>query len=360
MPSLTMTYTGLVNGDTPATFGASPNTAPTIGTTATGASHFGTYPITASAAVDPDYTISYTAGTLTVTAVPLTIAANNKSMTYGGSLPSLTASYTGLVNGDSSASLTTQPTLSTAPANSPAGSYTITASGAVDPDYTISYVTGALAIGKAALTITADNKSMVVHGSVPALTWKPSGLVNGDANVTVFNTPNTAPNCSTTATSASLAGSYTITCSGAANPNYTITYVAGNVFVQYRFDGFLQPINDTGHTQTCGSPCPLSVFKAGSTVPVKFVLKDTSGNVLVPGPSATMPVWMVPQDLGTTTSPIDESIYTDTPTPGDMFTWDGSQYHFNWKTTGFKAGHIYFIGAILDDGEVVTVNIGLK
>jgi hypothetical protein len=201
---------------------------------------------------------------------------------------------------------------------------------------------------------------MTVHAAVPALTWTPTGLVNGDSKATVFNSPNTAPTCSTTATSASAAGSYTIICAGAVDPNYSISYTPGNVFVQYRFDGFLQPINDTAHMQTCGSPCPLSVFKAGSTVPVKFVLKDVNGNVIVPGTGATMPVWMMPQDLGTSTAPIDESTYTDTPTPGDLFTWDGSQYHFNWKTTGFKAGHIYFIGAILDDGEVITVNIGLK
>src|SRR5205085_1572804 len=37
------------------------------------ASHFGSYPITASGAVDSDYTISYAAGTLSVTAAPLTI-----------------------------------------------------------------------------------------------------------------------------------------------------------------------------------------------------------------------------------------------------------------------------------------------
>ena len=53
----------------------------------------------------------------------------------------------GFVNGDTSASLTTQPTLTTtATASSQyrGGPYTITASGAVDSDYTISYVSGML------------------------------------------------------------------------------------------------------------------------------------------------------------------------------------------------------------------------
>ena len=53
------------------------------------------------------------AGTLTVTPAPLTITANNQTKAYGAAVPALTASYTGFVNGDTSASLTTQPTLTT-------------------------------------------------------------------------------------------------------------------------------------------------------------------------------------------------------------------------------------------------------
>ena len=53
----------------------------------------------------------YVAGTLTVTPAALTITADNQTKVYGAALPTLTASYTGFVNGDTSASLTTQPTL---------------------------------------------------------------------------------------------------------------------------------------------------------------------------------------------------------------------------------------------------------
>ena len=76
----------------------------------------------------------------------MTITADNQTKVYGAALPTLTASYTGFVNGDTSASLTTQPTLSTtATAHSHIRqSYAITASGAVDPDYSITYVAGSL------------------------------------------------------------------------------------------------------------------------------------------------------------------------------------------------------------------------
>ncbi len=54
------------------------------------------------------------------------------SKVYGAALPALTATYSGLVNGDTAASLTTAPSLSTtATAASPviSGGYPITAAG---------------------------------------------------------------------------------------------------------------------------------------------------------------------------------------------------------------------------------------
>ncbi|MGA2257954.1 MAG: MBG domain-containing protein, partial [Thermoguttaceae bacterium] len=207
-------------------------TQPTLTTTATAASHVAgsPYPITASGAVDPDYTISYVAGTLTVTAAPLTITAVNKTKVYGAALPTLTASYAGFVNGDTSASLTTQPTLiTTATASSHvAGSpYPITASGAVDPDYTISYVAGTLTVTAAPLTITANNQTKVYGAPLPTLTASYAGFVNGDTSASLT----TQPMLTTTATTSSPVGTYPITVSGATSPDYTITFVAGTLTV---------------------------------------------------------------------------------------------------------------------------------
>ena len=95
-----------------------------------------------------DYTLPTTAsGAGHITPAALTITANNQTKVFGAALPTLTASYSGFVNGDSAASLTTQPTLTTtATASSPVGPYPITASGAVDANYSISYVSGTLTI----------------------------------------------------------------------------------------------------------------------------------------------------------------------------------------------------------------------
>ena len=151
LPTFTATYVGFVNGDT----SASLTTQPTFTTSATASSHVSgsPYAITASGAGDSDYSISYVAGGLTVTPVALVISANDQTKVYGAALPTLTASYSGLVNGDTPASLTTLPTLTTtatASSHVSGNPYSITASGAVDSDYTISYVAGSLTITGAA------------------------------------------------------------------------------------------------------------------------------------------------------------------------------------------------------------------
>jgi hypothetical protein len=84
---------------------------------------------------------------------PLTVRANNNSKVYGAVLPTLAASYSGFVNGDTAASLGAGATLSTAAnASSPVGLYTITASGAISTNYALAYVNGTLAVTQSLAT----------------------------------------------------------------------------------------------------------------------------------------------------------------------------------------------------------------
>ena len=79
-------------------------------------------------------------------------------------MPTLTASYTGSSMATAPASLTTQPTLmttATAASSTDGGPYPITASGAVDSDYSITYASGLLTVTPVALTITADNQTKI-------------------------------------------------------------------------------------------------------------------------------------------------------------------------------------------------------
>jgi Ca2+-binding RTX toxin-like protein len=145
LPALTASYSGFVNGDDPTDL----ITLPTLSTPATASSHVADspYPITAAGAASSDYTISYVAGLLQITPVPLTITADDKTKLQGDPVPPLTVTYAGFVNGDDEADLITPPNLSTtATAASDPGTYPIFVSGATSSDYAISHANGTLTV----------------------------------------------------------------------------------------------------------------------------------------------------------------------------------------------------------------------
>ena len=214
-PVLTVSYNGLVNGET----ALSP--APSVSTVADQLSGVGTYDITASG-TSPNYQISFVKGTLSVNKKALTVTAENKSKIYGESNPVLTVSYNGLVNGETA--LSPAPSVSTiADQSSVVGTYDITANGTA-PNYDITFVKGTLTVNKKALTVTAENKSKIYGEVNPALTVTYNGLVNGE---TVLSP---APTISTIADQSSVVGTYDITANGTAS-NYDITFVKGTLSV---------------------------------------------------------------------------------------------------------------------------------
>ena len=133
--------------------------------------------------------------------------------------------------------------------------------------------------------------------------------------------------------------------------------VNGSYRAVYRFDGFLQPINDTAHSQVCGAPCPVSIFKGGSTVPTKFQLKDINGNAVQ---ANTLPLWVAPQMGSSTSASVDEGVYSDPATSGSTYKYSIPQYVYTWGTKGFTAGYYWRIGVTLDDGQTYYVYIGLR
>ena len=210
-------------------------TPPVCTTTATNTSPVGTYPITCAGAVDANFTITYVAGSMSVTPAPLTIWASNNTMIYGGVPPAITASYVGLVAGDTAATFSippnVAPTCTTAPVltgTTPIGIYPSTCTGAVDPNYTISYVAGKVTVAKAALTITSTVTRPYGTANPSPLPLTPTGLVNGDT----LSTLGIVVTCTTTAIPTSPVATYPITCTGpASTTNYNITYPAGTLTV---------------------------------------------------------------------------------------------------------------------------------
>jgi hypothetical protein len=107
--------------------------------------------------------------------------------------------------------------------------YASTCGGAVDANYTISYVPGVVTVDPATLTITASSPAMNYGATAPTITPLYSGFENGDGASSLSG----QPTCSTTATSSSPPSppTYRSSCSGASDPNYAISYVPGAVTV---------------------------------------------------------------------------------------------------------------------------------
>ncbi len=245
LPTLSYHVTGFLNGDSVAGLTKQPTLAcPTAGST----SPAGTYSIVfTSPPADPDYVISppltapqYVNGTLTISPARLLLFANPATMVYGAAtLPTLNYSVSGLVNGDTqSAVIATPPTLITTAkaailgqpeSGSHVGSYAIHIGNAVvSSNYTVSYVANYVRVTPATLTVTADNKYMLVGSALPPLTVSYAGFVNGDTAASLA----VKPIAKTTATSASPAGRYLITAGGAYDADYSFKYKPGILTVE--------------------------------------------------------------------------------------------------------------------------------
>ncbi len=127
------------------------------------------------------------------------------------------------------------------------------------------------------------------------------------------------------------------------------------VKMPYIFSGFFRPINDTNFFPEKSS----SVFKTGSTVPVKFQIRKYDGMIVQ---SEKPPQWLTPKIGSSMQAVVDEPAYNVEATSVSEYRWDpeSQQYIYNWNTKGLKAGYWYEIYAKLDDGNTYSVKIGLK
>jgi hypothetical protein len=123
--------------------------------------------------------------------------------------------------------------------------------------------------------------------------------------------------------------------------------------VIYRWDGFLQPINDTAHQTGTNT----SIFRAGSTVPVKFQLKRADGTGVQ---ANTLPLWLTPARGSSTAGALNETVYGDPSSSGNTYRGDSQQYIYNWGTPGNGVNYYWRVGVTLDDGQTYYVNIGLR
>jgi len=121
------------------------------------------------------------ARTLTVNKAALTVRAADATRPYGVENPAFSATYSGFVNGDTQASLSGSPALSTAAiATSPVGTYPIVAAAGTlaSPNYGFTFVNGVLTVAKATATVILGGLSTTYDGTQKAATATtvPAGL----------------------------------------------------------------------------------------------------------------------------------------------------------------------------------------
>jgi hypothetical protein len=287
-------------------------------------------------AANPNYALDFAGSNLTVTPATLQVTADPQTKVYGNADPTFTYGVTGLKLSDTRAGVLTGALARDAGetvVGSPFGikKGTLAANG----NYTIDYTGSNLTITARPITVTANPQTKVIGAADPTLTYKVTGTLVGTDSFSgaLSRAPGEA------------IGTYAINQGTLSlGSNYTLTYVGALLSIQYGWNGFLQPINDTAHQIGASE----SLFKLGSTVPVKFQLKNASGGIVQ---ASALPQFTRSANRGA----CDATVAAETPATDPAFTsstyrWDTNQYIYNFSTKGLSAGE-YRIYAVLDDGS---------
>jgi FtsP/CotA-like multicopper oxidase with cupredoxin domain len=216
--------------------------APLNGTLVNGSAIFtlttpaaGSHTLSANYAAQGAFGASSANGALVVNGASLNITAGNATMAYGGAVPVITPGYSGFVLGQTNlTALTTQPTCSTtATSTSPASppTYPSACSGAVAPNYTITYVAGTVTVNKAAsaTTITAHTPNPSIVGQVVTVSFSVAPQFSGTPTGTVTVNASTGQSC--TGTLIAGAGICTMSLTPGGARTLTATYAGDTNFL---------------------------------------------------------------------------------------------------------------------------------
>ncbi len=235
---------------------------------------------------------------LVVNPVKLNIVASSPAVKYGAAVPVVTAGFTGLKNGDTAASFTVPPSCTTVytPASVVGSLPATSCSGAVDTNYTISYVAGAVTITQATPVITWATPTAIKYGTALSATQL-------NATTPVAGTFVYSPDFGTVPT----VGSYVL--STTFTPTDTLDYTSATKTVTLTV-GKATPV------LTWATPAPivygtaLSATQLNATSPTAGTFTYTPASGLVPSAGArTLSVTLTPTDTvnyapATTTVPL--------------------------------------------------------
>ena len=334
VPAFTDTITGFVNGDNAGVISGTPG----LSTTASSASHPGSYPINVdvSGLSATNYSFAAQDGTLTIgKATPTITWANPADITYGTALGATQLDATTTVPG----SFVYTPAAGTVLSAGAGQTLSVTFTPTDTTDYNSVTTTATINVSQAQLTVAAADKSMTYGSSVPAFTYTITGFVNGDDAGVISGTPG----LSTTASSASHPGSYAINVdvSGLSATNYSFAAQDGTLTI-----GKATPTITWANPAdiTYGTALGATQLDATTTVPGSFVYTPAAGTVLSAGAGQTLSVTFTPTDTAdynsvTTTATINVSRAQLTVAAADKsMTYGSSVPAFTYTITGFVNG----------------------
>ena len=186
------------------------------------------------------------------------------------------------------------------------------------------------------ITITAPaNGAKYILNQVVNANWSATDAISG-----IASSSGTVPSGEAIDTSSIESKSFKVDAEDNAGNTATLTVTYS---VIYEWLGFLQPINLDG----------TSKFKQGSTIPVKFRI---GGHI-----STAIANISVERISGADPGPVNEVVSTSAATTGTFFRYSSTDdlYIFNLSTKNLITGQ-YIITADLGDGEIHTVEIGIK
>ena len=182
-----------------------------------------------------NYAVSLvTANTGAITPASLTVKADDKNKAYGANNPNLTATYSGFVGGDTASVVSGSPELTTtAEATSPAGEYPITAAaGSLSAaNYSFVFANGTLTVGKAVITVRADDTTRAYGEKNPVFAFTYSGFVNGDNAAIISGAPVVESLAETNSPVANSPYAITVAAGSLSAANYTFSFAAGQLTV---------------------------------------------------------------------------------------------------------------------------------
>jgi hypothetical protein len=352
-PTLTGTLSGFLAAD-----GVTASYSRTAGETVAGS------PYTISATLSPaavlaNYDTTYNTANFAITPRMLAITPDaSQSKIYGAADPVLSYSHGLLYNGDTDSIFT--GALSRAAGETVAGGpYAINLGTlSAGSNYSISFTTGvSFAITPRAATWTTNPNSKILGSADPSplTTGGGSNFLLADG---VTATYSRAPG--------ELVGGYHISATlgssvADALANYTITNSGSTFSIVYASSGtcagspahqVLQPVN-------ANYLVDLSVFKQGSTVPVKFRVCDANG-VSIGTPGVVTGFVLTSYSILPPGAVIDETVISTTPDTSFRWSSTDQQWIFNLNTKGLTKNVTYFYTITLNDGSTIEVHFGLK